>query len=92
MADIYEQVFTLSPVPSVILNPSLRIQRASNSFLHHSNLRKSQWRDSHYLELLKDGALMSDTNIHYDHDLIYKAIQILKVQTGRRIRTSLQTV
>jgi osomolarity two-component system sensor histidine kinase TcsA len=92
MADIYEQVFTLSPIPSVILNPSFRILRASNSFLHHTKLRADEWRDSHYLELLKDGVLISDTDVGHVRDVIYRAIQTLEVQTGQRIHTSPRTV
>ncbi|KAF1809137.1 hypothetical protein P152DRAFT_170719 [Eremomyces bilateralis CBS 781.70] len=88
MADIYEQVFTLSPIPSVILNPELRIQRASNSFLHHTKLRVDELCDSNYLELLKDRVLISDTDMRHVRDVIHGTIQTLEVQTGRRIRTS----
>src|ERR1700761_5982635 len=92
MTDIYEQVFTLSPIPSVILDPSFRIRRASNSFLHHVKLRADEWRDSHYLELLKDGVLISDTDVGHVRDVIYKATQTLEVQTGQRIYTGPRTV
>jgi osomolarity two-component system, sensor histidine kinase TcsA len=92
MADIYEQVFTLSPIPSVILNPSLHIQKASNSFLQHTKLRTDEWRDSNYLDLLKDGVLMLDTDVHHIRDAIHSATQTLQEQTGRRIHTSPETV
>jgi osomolarity two-component system, sensor histidine kinase TcsA len=88
MADICEQVFTLSPIPSVILDPSLCIQRASNSFLHHTKLHADEWRGSNYLALLKDGVLTSDIDMRHVRDIIHEAIQTLEVQTGKHIHTN----
>jgi osomolarity two-component system sensor histidine kinase TcsA len=87
MADIYEQVFVLSPIPSVILNPELRIQRASNSFLLHTKVGADDWRDRHYLELLEDGGLVSDTDVRQVRRVFHEAMQTLKAQTGQHIST-----
>jgi osomolarity two-component system, sensor histidine kinase TcsA len=88
MADIYEQVFILSPIPSVILDPLLCIQRASNSFLQHTKVHADEWRGTNYLSLLKDGVLTSDVDVRHVRDSIHEAIQTLEVQTGKHIHTS----
>ena len=92
MADICEQVFVRSPMASVILDPSLCIQKASISFLRLTKLSTDQLVGSNYLALLNDGVLASDADVLHVRDIINQSIRTSEIETGKQIRTSQQGV
>jgi osomolarity two-component system sensor histidine kinase TcsA len=88
MADICSQAFALSPIASVILDPSLCVIKASNTFQRLTQLRTDQLVGSSYLALLNDGVLSSDADALHVRDLINEASRTSQIQTGRHIRAS----
>jgi hypothetical protein len=86
MAEIHEHAFNINPIPGGILNSSLYIEKASNSFLDPTQLLADEWRGSKYLVLLADGMLSSDTNVCHVHGVIYEAIRTSEVKTIQSIR------
>jgi len=80
MDDLIDQVYALNPIPSVILDPSICVQRASNSFLQTTNLSSNEWQGSNYLELLRNRALVSDADARRIHDATEAAIRTHEVQ------------
>jgi osomolarity two-component system sensor histidine kinase TcsA len=87
MADICDQIFTSSPIASVILDTSLCVQKASNSFLNLAKLRADQLCGRNYLALLENEVLTSDADVLHVRDLIDRAIQTLEIETGRHVHT-----
>jgi osomolarity two-component system sensor histidine kinase TcsA len=87
MADDCEQAFTCSPIPSVILDPSLLIQKASNSFLHHRKDHTTEWHNSQYSTFLKDGMQISDTDLRHICDSLQEATRTLTIQTSQSFQT-----
>lgn len=87
MPDLVDEVFALNPIPSVILDPSLRVQRASDSFLQTTNLSSDEWQGSNYLELLRSRALASDADARRIRDAIDAAARTHKVQVWQHDAT-----
>jgi osomolarity two-component system sensor histidine kinase TcsA len=54
MADITDSIFTLSPTPTVILDPSLCVQRYSDSFLEFTQFKGDVWDGAKFLEKLQN--------------------------------------
>jgi osomolarity two-component system sensor histidine kinase TcsA len=87
MADIYEQIFTLSPIPSIILDPSLSVQKASTSFHQLTKSQPDDCRGIDFISLLTDKLFTSDYNVRPVSDILQKAIQTLEIQTEHHIQT-----
>jgi osomolarity two-component system sensor histidine kinase TcsA len=88
MADVCEQVFALSPVASVIVDPSLCVQKASNSFLELTKSPAHELYGRNYLEILKDGVLSAESDLLRVRDIIDQAAHTLEMQTGKHIHIS----
>jgi hypothetical protein len=88
MGDIAEQVFMRTPIPSVILDPSCHIQKASGSFLKYLNLTKDEeWQGVSYTSLL-EGANFSETDTYHMRKIINAAIDTCETQIWRHDGTA----
>jgi osomolarity two-component system sensor histidine kinase TcsA len=87
MADICEQIFTLSPIPSIILDPSLCIEKASTSFLQLAKSQPDEYQGRNFIALLTDRVFASGYDVRPVSDVLQKAIHTLEVQTGQNIQT-----
>lgn len=92
MANLLDEVFAHNPVPTVILDPSLRVQRASKSFLQTTNLSSDELQASDYLELLRSRALASDFDARRLRDAIQAAAQTHEVQVWQHDATEAETM
>ena len=79
MADLIE-IFTLTPIPTVTLDTSLCIQRASKSFLRTIGANSEEWQGANYLELLRSRALIGEVDTHRIRDAIDAASRTFEVQ------------
>jgi osomolarity two-component system, sensor histidine kinase TcsA len=84
---VAEEVFALNPISTVLLDPSLRIQKASNSFLESSALSGKEWHGMSFLGVLEKYFSLSQTEVRRIQDIINVALRIHKVQISTHSTT-----
>jgi osomolarity two-component system sensor histidine kinase TcsA len=79
------KIFELTPVPSIILDPSLRILSVSTSFLALTKLRAEQCEEVDYLSLLNAEALVLGDNVRLLCETIDVAVGTRAMHTCQHI-------
>jgi osomolarity two-component system, sensor histidine kinase TcsA len=87
MDDMVNQIFALTPIPSVILSPLLCVQNLSNSFLQCTKSKSDEWHGGNFIALLRNKEIITDAEENsmkaaIDAALQTHEVQYVKTETG----------
>jgi osomolarity two-component system sensor histidine kinase TcsA len=80
MADLAGRIIALSPIPTVILDPSLCVQKYSDSFLGFTQSKRDAWDGVQFLEQLRNIDIVRKSDVHRIQAIIEEAAKLKQVQ------------
>jgi osomolarity two-component system sensor histidine kinase TcsA len=89
--DLMDRVFQLSPIPTLILDPSLCALKASKSFLKTAALDSAQCVGTHCLTLLEATTFAPDAGVVLIREALEKSIHTKEVQVREHVPAGLHT-
>jgi osomolarity two-component system sensor histidine kinase TcsA len=80
MANFTDQIFTLSPIPTVILDPLLCVQVVSDSFVRFTQAGRDVWDGANFLEQLRNQDIVPKSDGLRIQATIEAAVKMQQVQ------------